>query len=327
MKRLVVFGAIIGSTIMGSPLKAEDPCVALLQHGLYDEYQSFSSGSAYAFFNNEMCSAYSSYKQSSSATKASGAYGMFSGSLSLTGSQLEAIGSLLCESTTQVTDVRNRETVYRQVLNPKALDVFDSCVQQTSDGLLVDTVRSDQDHLSVTVRYRSPAGGNETRIINSVQWDSKMECKGPLSQAKTMTLTNSQVGMQCTRIGELQTPVEKGGVAVYHDGGTITVFTTAGTVVRSVGPKTRPSTPLEARVVAIERKLDGTRTEFATNLQAVQNQVPTSILFSCRETGFNQYANQWHECGPNEVVSKVMDGLRAPFEHRYMCCGLRPVRQ
>jgi hypothetical protein len=152
MKKSASIVVVLGCIALVSPLRAEDPCVALLQHGLYDEYQSYSSGSAYAFFNNELCSSYSSYKQSSSATKAGGSYGLFSGSLSLSGSQLEAIGSLLCESTTQVSDVRNRETIYRQVLNPKALDVFNSCVQQTSDGLLVDTVRSDEDHLSVTIR-------------------------------------------------------------------------------------------------------------------------------------------------------------------------------
>jgi len=238
-----------------------------------------------------------------------------------------------CRNYSSLSAGRSDRTTYQERIVQRAYESFDQCIALAQTGVVVrHKVRSLTDlDFFVAPGFARPV------TLRGIKTSSNIQCSGQdpnssNSAAKNLDLStriqikdNSVLNISCTRTGR----AGANGETVY-DEGTVTLFTDIGpngNYGAFVPRDTRLAENQASVIVQQIASLDQRATALTANLQALQNQVPTALAFSCRETGFAHYDNQWHECGPEEVIQRVQDGLQAPFEHRYVCCGLRPIRK
>jgi hypothetical protein len=311
-----------------------DSCKTIITDGLR-EYSITTDSSSY------LNSVFDKYCDSSGSTKSSGiGFGLdvvvkaipiqFSGTYS---SNEEAVRNF-CRNYSSLSAGRSDKTSYQERIVQRAYESFDQCIALAQTGVVVrHKVRSLTD-----LDFFVAPGSQRPVTLRGIKTSPNIQCSGqdpnsPNSAAKVMDLStrikvkdSGVLNIACTRTGKTDT---NGGII--YDEGTVTLFTDVGPNGNygAFVPRDTRLAENQASVIAQQiASLDQRAATLATNHQALQNQVPTAIAFSCRDTLYLTFDNKFSACNDNEVVSKVMDGITyRPFEHRYMCCSLRLVRQ
>jgi hypothetical protein len=215
---------------------SQDACLALLNHGLYDEIIVKGLSTNYSDIQNEFCSAYSSFKSDTKGGSVKASYKVFSGKAKYSNSKIEKIGSFLCDSSKEVNDIYNNKSSLKRLINPQAVLAFSQCVDNSRNNLIIDTFygNSTLDSIVISLRYSVKGDSNSRTPVERVQFDSSLDCTGTLldlSKNESNLLGNSAKSLTCKR-KIFDEPKTKFGDDYWFFGGDITISTGDSTIVR-----------------------------------------------------------------------------------------------
>ncbi|WP_158944628.1 phage tail protein [Granulicella sp. S190] len=182
---------ILGLATVSSTAIAQDACVALLRHGIYNTVRSTQQGSSSSTIYNQICSNYSLYKSGQLQANASGSYGLISGSASFSKSDVEAIGSAMCSTGYSDATAANQIENFSSIVSPEGTQAFTACMKNQGEGLIVTTTFDEASPELVTIdaHYnRVGAGPNQNHVRGFNVQDGSggkypVSCTGSLKDA------------------------------------------------------------------------------------------------------------------------------------------------
>lgn len=152
----------------------------------------------------------------------------------MTYAEADAMSQALCSSQTSMASSDQAWQTIDRTLNPGGTQAFASCVQALRGGLDIDfRLSSDETQLALGLAYNAPLGAGPAtlNLIQAEGWNCKAPPRPQVDLnsivGKPGGLTNSQVGMVCTRDVK-QTPFIVAGHKVVADRAALTVQSTAG---------------------------------------------------------------------------------------------------
>jgi hypothetical protein len=297
IRQALSMGALV--TISLAPiLTAQDACIALLQHGIYDTHVSKSSTQSYAMFKSSFCGWYSSYRQTHQSAGAGIAIPIADIPIGLSGSmtygEADAMSQALCSAQASASSSDSTWQQIDKTLNTSGTQAFSSCVQALRGGLSIDfRVNDTEDQLSIGLSYNAPLGAGPA-TLNLIKNDGWI-CAPPGAPqidlhsiaGRPGGLTNSQVGMTCNRDVK-PNPFILGGQKVVAGSAELTLQTTAGLFTNFFRPKLYEDPIADtAKVLASYPK--GTILPFAG---------PSSSIPNC-----------WHLCDGSNGTVNLLDRL------------------
>lgn len=242
----------------GSPLAAQDTCVALLRHGIYNTTHTLQVGASASTIYNQVCSNYNSYKAGTLKADASGKFGLFSASASLTKEEVEAIGQAMCSTNYSDATANNQVDSFSSVVSDAGRNAFTDCVHEANAGLVINTSYDENlpNFVTISARY-TPLGNPGTQHVTGydVKTDNpnapanlKASCSGNLVTAagSQQVLTPGAVlTMTCQRpaLNDPQNAFLILGNKALAYGATVTVTTDLGPVHFDFAPLYLPAAP------------------------------------------------------------------------------------
>ena len=236
----------------GTVFAQESNCTALLQHGIYDHVRETSSSASASQATSAFCDAYNSWHSSSSGG---------GGGLSIPGigglsgnyshEQAEAIGSLVCSSTSSSTTGSAAAVLAQDKIDAAAVQAWQQCVALSTVGVRSKTEyrEADQAQMTVELWYVQLPGSPATTRIDSITVSpaNAMQCSGTLVSAAQShaNIGTSSVAMSCER-SLLTTPTTWNGRQILAPPSSVVVMTRSGTLTRYFSPvfAAPPPTPL-----------------------------------------------------------------------------------
>jgi microcystin-dependent protein len=190
-------------------LPAQDQCVALLRHGIYDTVRRSQSGSSVATIYNQVCSNYNSYKTGTFKANANGSYDLIPFSASVSKEDVEAIGQAMCSTNYSNDQAASNVDNFSSVVDRGAMEAFNGCMKNAKSQLVINTDYDESTPEVVTISANYSPVGNPGRqfVTGVVITDSstnpnlKVSCSGTLYDAAQhhLPLSTSSVTMQCRR--------------------------------------------------------------------------------------------------------------------------------
>jgi hypothetical protein len=211
-----------------------DSCMALLSHGLYDEFISLGLSNNYSEISNEVCSAYERLKKDKKSGNAQAEYKLFGGSASFSASKLETVSKFMCQSEYSLQTAMNESSTFSKVINPQAVKAFTDCVSQSKKYLIVNTDYGTHvtDSIVISLKYVAPENGQIT--VEKIEYDKEcLDCSGALLALvdKNEKLGSKEQAIRCKRILP-KTTENVLGEKLWLRGTDVTINTGAGTIVR-----------------------------------------------------------------------------------------------
>ncbi len=201
-----------------------DFCLELARRELFDTYIGTSYSSNYTESRTELCRKYQRSIQNQNTLS-------IPGILDNSNANRVNMAELMCNNTFDLKSALATTGFLRRVLSDNATNLLQACLPK-DDGVKINGSIIDDDHISLSVIYKSPSGANDSReFTDGIALDQNVECYGgPLRNVhKGTVLTNSAVGMTCRR---KSTPAEQSvgpyGPYTIYNGGIVSVFTSAG---------------------------------------------------------------------------------------------------
>jgi hypothetical protein len=226
----------------------DDPCGGLLAHGMYDFFVETRSASSYAQAKRGICEQYNSHKQKKAGGSASASYGLFDGSLSMSAEELETVGRAMCEGSESQSANDSMLSTSKRVINSAAVNAYTACRALANQNLIARTTYVEDDlgvkEIILNVHYQGAVGDSmvPSRQVNSIEYDTThFTCTtGDLKTAfdgakgKPLILSNQVRTLRCVRTIP-KTPLEEAERRLWAKAGSITIGTSAGGIVRTVG--------------------------------------------------------------------------------------------
>lgn len=244
VERWIVVITAIALTLSG--IKAQDACIALLQHGIYDTHSAQGSTQTFASFKSNFCSWYSSYRQTHQSAGASLTIPIVDIPIGLSGNmtygEADAMQQGLCSSQASTSSLDQTWAQIDRTLNAGGTQAFVECVKALKGGLNVDfRVNDDDSIVEIGLAYNSPLGAGPATLnkISNPGWICDPPSQGIDLHSivnKPGRLSNSQLGMTCKRDIK-QAPFIVGAQKVVADRGEITLQSTAGMFTAFFKPK------------------------------------------------------------------------------------------
>jgi hypothetical protein len=235
-QRIIVVSAVFFVSM--NSMRAQDACTALLQHGIYDTYSAQSSSQSFSSFRSNFCGWYSTYRQQNISAQAGASIPIVDIPIglqaSMTYGEADAMSQALCSSVASTSSSDQAWSVINKTLDPTGALAFSQCVTALQHGLEVDFRINDDDSIAVIGLAYNPPLGATNATLNSITTDG-WTCNSPPSPGtdlhsilgRTGKLTNSQVGLSCTRNVQ-STPFVVGGQKVVADKAVLSFQTSAG---------------------------------------------------------------------------------------------------
>jgi len=252
-----ILSSLMVSLVATLSTAAQDQCVALLQHGIYNTMRSQQAGSSASSVYNQVCSSYNSYKAGSLKADASGNYYMISGAASFSKAEVESIGQAMCNTGYSNDQAASQVSNFSAVVSPEGLAAFQDCVKSSKNGLVVTTQFDENAPELVTLSaVYTPVGSHGVNRVGKVQiqdsnpGQSKVTCAGTLYDTGQNhgPIGTSVLTMACKR------PVENDPTKAFPIAGragglayaaTIVVPTDVGAIRFLYGPIFLPPPPSE----------------------------------------------------------------------------------
>jgi hypothetical protein len=197
----------------------QNGCESIIKNGLYDYFHDSSDSHSGAQIRSEVSRVVNQMSKDELSGNVQASYGLFSGSVSFSSSQLKALsdafGSSFSDNHSQ-EDVVNKSAT---VLNGAAVEAWRACTTQVHDGLMVYFDVPDDPFIPVhfQVRYVAPVGASAELNINGVRvtpqgafsckWTA--DGKDPTKPGTVRVHNGNQVGFDCQRTVN-NTPVQVG---------------------------------------------------------------------------------------------------------------------
>jgi|GEM_PF-6066546 len=313
MRRLLTCTLICATA--GSHLAAQNACVALLRHGIYNTQRSLQLGSSASTVYNQVCSNYNSYKAGTLRADASGRYGLFSAGASLTKEEVEAIGQAMCSTGYSNEAANNQIDAFSSVVSDTGRRAFSDCIHEANAGLVIETSYDENIPNLVTISARySPIGNPGPQRVTGIDIKSddpdpnppdtvRVTCSGSLVTAanERQRLTPGQVlTMTCRRpaANDPQNAFLILGNRALAYGAAITVGTDLGPVSFTFAPIYVPPPPSPIRPA------------FVGEIRA--------IAFQSTEPAFKDLvANGWMECDGRALNAAEYPELYAALQNTW----------
>lgn len=211
-------------------------CHELVRQGIMDTISTKFKFSSYSETSRRICE---NTKIDENSQKDAGLeYLKFQGSYSE--SEAKSIRRAMCESNYALNDVRSDNSSVTRYLSSNAVNAIKACTN--TSGLILDVAwpnGQEGDVVSMEVRYLPPPGAGKSpetrRFDGPPQIVGDVQCKGQLMQVdKGTELRDAYVQMICER-KNIRQPT--GGATLVHEGGTVAIPTTAGTLIIPIAKK------------------------------------------------------------------------------------------
>jgi hypothetical protein len=234
----------LGITIFNvSPLVAQNDCIGLLQHGIYDTFRQTSGNMTATAYKADLCQSYSKLQTDRKAGAVQAHYGLAGGEGNYTSDQLDQLGESMCASTANNTYSQADLNTFQQVIDPSAVSAYKACISQNSSGLKTKTTirETDAGQMTLDMYYIAPVGGSPNVAITKIDiTPSTFKCSGPLwdMQGTSSRIDTHLYSMSCTRaIKQIPDP----GSDILAPSATVAVLTDVGSTTVNFAPiKTGP---------------------------------------------------------------------------------------
>jgi hypothetical protein len=152
----------VGLILVAGPALAEDQCIALLKHGIYDIFRQHDQNADDSTINRKLCANYKFYQNHEFQGQLSGQYmfGVGSGQGGFSDDQVQAIGQAMCDENYSQAKAATQHDQFSRVLDQGALDLLKHCGDRTTAGLSSNiTPRSDTPNIvTIQATYSPPPG-------------------------------------------------------------------------------------------------------------------------------------------------------------------------
>jgi|GEM_PF-3179840 len=252
--------------------RAQSECSALLQHGIYDHLRESNISANASQMSSAICQSYQKYQQDVQNSSAGASYWLFDGSVSLSRSQIESIGQLMCKSDKSDQTANSIVNNASDLISVAAVNAWAECQRLSQDGLRASTTfrEDDQGEITFNLRYVAPLGASPQTQIQGVVISppGAFQCTGSLWDAQGQSIATQSLSMVCERIF-YDAPQQVQGRTILAPSATISVMTAAGSVTRdltAVIPYPAPPTQTEVLKAALKGVLsDVIPTQTVTN--------------------------------------------------------------
>ena len=240
----------------------DSPCNAVLNAGIYNFFREEVSGYKFSEYQNEIQKAYNEYQKDVKNGNVQAKYGLFGGSVSLSGEQIKAIGDTLNSKEVKLDEARNNSSILRQTISDAPLQAWNKCIESEKKGLKVSTDYGPdfEGPLTITLRYEGDTPGAAIKAKTVTVRGSLYKCTGSLKSVlnsnKSVLVTVSSIALSCERAVKPK-PEQERNRLIWANNASIVIETDAGTVVRYLGPIFASSkTPtLEKEVAILKQKV------------------------------------------------------------------------
>ena len=247
---------------------AAQDCTALLRHGIYNSYNVRESSRSRNVFFSELCSQQSTIES----TKLGVTIPVEGVPINLDFGTASSLARASCATEYRDAEAKNDREMLIRRLSDQAVGAWSQCVQAAQDGLKykpkivplsgigfggTKTIVMDVDYVI--------GPGRKPMTIKAVREDG-FTCSGSLKQRVNRQVTPGEtLSLNCERTVS-RLPQTVAGNLIYAPAASITVNTDVGSILLSE-PAVQATPTLEeltARIADLERRLDGTKLEYAS---------------------------------------------------------------
>jgi hypothetical protein len=251
---------------------AQDACVELIRHAVYDEVAGSVQASSYSEANREFCKAWDEDKRRNTTWTSGASYGAISGYGNLSNDEKNHFRGSMCDKDYTLEKHSLNRHLYLKILSPAALEVVDNCIRANNLGLHLKTQYPDDDTLVVSLAFTPPPGDRTGfRLINNKNSvPRELSCSGSLSDVKRGTkITTDSIDMRCSRTGKnVQI-----GPCKFVSGGAVVISTNSGPLIAPMPKKVveceKP--PLQVIDVSGEWMFRGLPTPYKATIATISN--------------------------------------------------------
>lgn len=258
VKKFTLLALTIATLIAPIAAQAQSECSALLQHGIYDHFRESNISSNASQMSSSICQTYQKYQQDVQNGSVSASYGLFDGSVSLSRSQIESIGQMMCKSDYSNQTASSIVNNASDLISVAAVNAWVECQRLSQDGLRASTTfrEDDQGEITFNLRYVAPPGTSPQTQIQGVVISppGAFQCAGSLWDAQGQFMATQSLSMVCERIF-YSAPQQVQGRTILAPSATTSVMTAAGSVTRdltAVIPYPAPPTQTEVLKTALK---------------------------------------------------------------------------
>lgn len=322
MQRLGLF--LLCFSLSAAPLAAQDACLSLLRHGVYDKFREQQLALPASQVRTELCQVYGKFLQDRAAKRPEAQYTLSSGLGTFSRSQLEAVGRLMCLNSYTASLAVSELVAMQDKISHVSLEAFKECLKTAAAGLRTETVfrEDDQGHLTLEMSYVAPPNAPETTALRAIAVSppTAFRCTGPLweLQSKGGQLDAKKYAMSCER--DIKTaPFTHNGRSVYAPASTLAVMTDIGTTTRSLaaipaGPAAPPAaTPAPAQSSPPVLPV-GTLIAFAGTMAEAEAQKSAGWWVCDGRTVDDPQASHYHRRPTPNLVDKFLLGAKSAGE-------------
>jgi hypothetical protein len=280
-RRLRIRCVIVGASCLLLPgvlaRAQEDPCAELLRQGIKNNLRERSAGAYFDRKTEAMCSKYTEVRKNQESHGASFDLKVvikvpigIGYDTDMSAESLLSIGSVLCQSSDQVTDTKSLVERSYDFVDKDAVQAWKQCQDQERKALRVSTKYFEDDVgvRGVTVSmYYTIAANSVDQSIKSIVSKGGLVCEGDLWKTfqanaalkKDTPLSTSVQTITCTR--QLKSPFEEGGRKIRAEAARLVIGTSATDVTRDlpaivVPPPPPPTVEPIGGVVAFSGAID-----------------------------------------------------------------------
>ncbi|HJU20465.1 MAG TPA: hypothetical protein VJ770_28770 [Stellaceae bacterium] len=183
---LIGIGMLTSVSTISISANANNACIALLKHGIYNTNSSSSTQQTFAQYKSTFCTWYGSYRNSHSGGNASLQIPVVDIPVGLSGSmsygQAESQYQALCSNNEGLNSDNNVFTNMIQYLSPEGAAAFTDCLKAEKAGVSSNvTISDDQRLFTIDMAYLAPIGASPAATITQVSMlpQDAFECPKP----------------------------------------------------------------------------------------------------------------------------------------------------
>lgn len=222
---------------------AADFCVEMVRRAVYDNYYSSYDGATYTSAQRTFCRQYEEAKQSSNSGGVDiSVMRYFDLGFDWDNEKQKHFQELMCEKTQNFDASSTSVKSAVRSISPYVAGPLEQCAKAKNAGVQGGgDLTGNGDEMIVSIAYLQPLGGKESVTFTGPPYISRsLSCdrRSDLAQVRNGTelASGKQLSMTCHRTGPAPTTLLKGR-RVVHEGGTVTLQTSAGYVIASIGKK------------------------------------------------------------------------------------------
>jgi hypothetical protein len=280
-------------------------CNAVLSAGVYDYFREGASSYKFSEYQSEFQKVYNEYQKDVKSGSVQAKYGLFGGSLSLSGEQVRAIGEAIYNREYKQDQVKNDSFLLRQTISSASLDAWNECIKSETRGLKVSTDFGPefQGPLTISLRYLGDTPNQSIKVSRITVRGGLDNCTGTSLQSvlktqKPAILTPSNTSLSCARILKSK-PEQERDRLIWASGASVVIETEAGTVIRYLGPIFASST-----TPTLEKEVATLKQNVAENFNAL---VPIGSIVAWHKQmpGTKTLPENWVECNGLPIADKT----------------------